>query len=168
MPFGTGYTEYQPEIIFLDLLRGKNDFFSEPIVKLQNTKVLLNLYRQPYHLILIFRLSCAPQVPELPSACSATSSVLAIWCNVLLYRGRNVQTLSVQIADTTAAMTWTEMVAAKYFCFLFMWTHNYSVSPVKHDTQNMCDTDTHNQSVTNCVYGAMCENLPAPVCDNLC
>jgi len=48
MPFGAGYTEYQPEIIFLDLCRGKNILFSEPIVRLQNTKVLLNLYRQPY------------------------------------------------------------------------------------------------------------------------
>ena len=47
-PFGTGHAEYQPEIIFLDLLRGKNVFFVEPIIKLQNTKVLLNLYRQPY------------------------------------------------------------------------------------------------------------------------
>ena len=47
-PFGAGYTEYQPEIIFLDLFRGKNVFFVEPIVKPQNTKVLLNLYRQPY------------------------------------------------------------------------------------------------------------------------
>ena len=48
MPIGAGYTEYQPEIIFLDLFRGKNVFFVEPIVKPQNTKVLLNLYRQPY------------------------------------------------------------------------------------------------------------------------
>ena len=48
-PFGAGYTEYQPEIIFLDLFRGKNVFFVEPIIKLQRAKVLLNLYRQPYH-----------------------------------------------------------------------------------------------------------------------
>ena len=46
-PFGAGYTEYQPEIIFLDLFRGKNVFFVEPIIKLQSAKVLLNLYRQP-------------------------------------------------------------------------------------------------------------------------
>jgi len=30
------------------LFRGKNVFFVEPIIKSQNTKVLLNLYRQPY------------------------------------------------------------------------------------------------------------------------
>jgi len=47
-PFGAGYTEYQPNIIFLDLFRGKNVLFVEPLVKPQNTKVLLNLYRQPF------------------------------------------------------------------------------------------------------------------------
>jgi len=50
-PFGAGYTKYQPEIIFLDLFSGKTVFFIEPIVKPQNTKVLLNLYRQPYALM---------------------------------------------------------------------------------------------------------------------
>lgn len=35
-------------MIFLVLFRGRNVFFVEPIVKAQNTKVLLNLYRQPY------------------------------------------------------------------------------------------------------------------------
>jgi len=48
-PFGAGYTEYQPEIIFLDLFHGKNVFLVEAIVELQNPKVLLNLYRQPYY-----------------------------------------------------------------------------------------------------------------------
>jgi len=47
-PFGAGYTEYQPEIIILDLFRGINVLFIKPVVKPQNTKVLLNLCRQPY------------------------------------------------------------------------------------------------------------------------
>ena len=46
-PIGAGYTEYQPESIFLDLFRGKNGFFVEPILKPQDIKVLLNFHSQP-------------------------------------------------------------------------------------------------------------------------
>jgi len=39
---GAVYTEYQPEMISMDLLRAQNMFCGEPLVKLQTTKVLLN------------------------------------------------------------------------------------------------------------------------------
>jgi len=40
-PFGAGYTEYQPGMDFLELLRAQS-ILAEPRVKLQKTKVLLN------------------------------------------------------------------------------------------------------------------------------
>ena len=45
--FGAEHTKYQPEMIFLDLFRTKNVFCGEALVKLQNTKVLLDRFRQP-------------------------------------------------------------------------------------------------------------------------
>ena len=48
-PFGAVYTKYDPEVILLNLLCAKNvlvnsakNLLREPLVKLQNTKVLLH------------------------------------------------------------------------------------------------------------------------------